>query len=246
MDSLKVVSGYIPIPEVINTTESQFRALGCRLEYAIKAADVDYDFHDQSLPEDIFNTWMWRFVEANPDHDLIQASDPNPDPTRFAEPRNASKLLSNYVMHQKYDWLVQSALHSPDADPLVWIDFGVLKQEGMSEAVVVDFLRRLKQYDEVTHIMAPGIRTRAQEPDPAQSWDRFCGSLVIVPRFYVFQLASAMRRDAMQQIKDTKLVTIETNTLARVERKYPYWFRWYHSWWGASMFTSLPSPVQEC
>jgi hypothetical protein len=182
---------------------------------------------------------MWKWEQVLPF--LIDSTDPDPDPARFATPR--AKTLSNFVMHQKMEWMALAALEDTEPDVFVWIDYGVLKQVDMTTDVVKEFLLRLERKEVLEEITAPGIRSQPgtikELPIPEVSWDRFCGSLVIVPRHLLFQLHRAMKRLAMAQVLTSHKISIESNTLAEVEYHSLLPFHWYQSWWGASMFTSF-------
>ena len=230
---INVVSGYIPVPDVINVSEEKFRELGKALRDALPCRSTFFDG-----PASVLDTWLFRWLAQTPWRDDVVCSDPDPDTQRFGGDRFITKLMSNFVMHEKYSWLFRAMDEDQASDVFVWMDYGVLKQENMSPEVVTRFVERLQEM-EVTKITAPGIRESADEPEPTQSWDRFCGSLVIVPRRYVLPLAALMQLDAMRTIEETKKVTIESNTLARVERQGHIPFHWYQSWWGASMFDAL-------
>lgn len=235
MNRIKVVSGYTPLSGVINVTPDRFRDLGRLLRQACATVPTKFfDDPDQSVSD----TWMWQWEIHNYRLASLRASDPSPDPARFRVPQD--KLLSNFIMHQKYEWLALAALEDPYPDVFVWIDYGVLKQEGMTQQIIHEFLVGLTEAPPIHHITGPGIRPTADMPDPKQSWDRFCGSLVIVPREWVFHLAHWAKRDAIQMACETGEVTIESNTLARAELLSGLPFHWYQSWWGASMFTSYP------
>lgn len=238
-NNVKVVTGYIPIPEVINVSEARFRELGAQLKAACPCPVKAFD---ETNEDSIFDTWMWKWIAAQPWQDEVSESDPSPDPARFLHPE--AKLLSNYVMHQKYEWLALAAMEDPYPETFVWIDYGVLKQINMTPETVTRFIEREQKTSCAGAVIAPGIRATADKPDPAQSWDRFCGSLVIVPRHWVAPLACEMKRDAMKTIGETKQVTIESNTLARVERSGAVPIFWYSAWWGATMFHAYdPMPL---
>lgn len=236
MNRVKVVSGYIPIPGIINVTPERFQQLGAALATAIPCNMSFYDIPD---PDRLHETWMAMWLGQQSWKDEVTCSDPDPDPARFGGDRFKTKLLSNYVMHEKSTWVGRTFLRDETTDVFVWIDYGVLKQIGMTPETVTRFIRELEAVQLPDAVIAPGIRPTPDEPDPAQSWDRFCGSLVIVPRKWVEPLAICMMQDAMDTIKATKKVTIESNTLARVERQQMIPFHWYQSWWGASMFDSF-------
>src|SRR5947207_11740688 len=85
----------------------------------------------------------------------VTASDPAPDPHRFPTPD--IKVLSNIVMHQKMEWMALAALEDTESEVFVWIDYGVLKQDSMSQPIITDFIHRLERKDVLEEITAPGI-----------------------------------------------------------------------------------------
>ncbi len=236
MNKVKVVSAYIPLPDIINVSQEKFQELGVALASAIPC---NLSFYDVPDPERRFGTWMATWVQKQPWADEVTCSDPDPDPARFAGDRFKTKLWSNYVMHEKSVWVGKASFRDQTSDVFVWIDYGVLKQANMTPETVTRFIKELEAVELPDAVIAPGIRATADEPDPAMSWDRFCGSVVIVPRKWVDPLACAMLRDAIHTTTLTKKVTIESNTLARVERQQQIPFHWYQSGWGASMFDSF-------
>lgn len=250
MNHVKIVSGYIPLPEVVNVDETRFRKLGVLLHDALPYEDrkLSAEFFDETDEDGIFDTWIWRWAQKNGLN--LEPSDPDPDPARF-DPPVEGKLLSNFVMHQKYEWLALAAIEDPDPNIFCWIDYGVLKQSGMTPEVITDFCDRLVDCPSEYlngRITAPGIRHTISAPVPEESWDRFCGSVVIVPRDMVFKLANEMKRQAMKTIRATNKVTIETNTLAELEYFKILNFNWYGAYWGAGMFANFqpPTPYQTC
>jgi hypothetical protein len=224
---VKVVTGYVELP-VLNCSPSRFRELGHKLVAVaedVAPTRVFYNYLDEC--------WMFKWLRSS--GCPVRPQWPELPTDRFAKPYDA--VCSNIVMHQKYEWLALAAIEDPLPDVFIWIDFGVLKQQDMTPQVVTDFLRKVAAKDRISKIEAPGIR-QMEPVDDSVSWDRFCGSVVIVPRGHLFPLCQEMKLVAMNRIRETGVITIESNTLAHVELAHPSLFRWYPAWWGASMFTS--------
>lgn len=229
---IKIVSGYIPLPKLRNVSVDVFMERGRALGRAIAAANVSFCLFDNDRIEDC---WAYDFCNR---HGPISPSFPTAA-DRF--PDIETQVQSCIIMHQKQEWMCRAAIEDPEPDVFVWIDYGVLKQQHMSEAVVTRFCERLAQRY-VTSIELPGIKPHPYPVDNAQCWDRFCGSVVIEPRDQLFRLARAMKATTQNFIRLTRTINIESNTMAEIE--YARWpdvlFRWYAAEWGAPMFDNLP------
>lgn len=72
---------------------------------------------------------------------------------------------------------------------------------------------------------------------------RFCGGLLVVPRKWAHALFREVKRDVQRHLTETRNISWEVNTLARIERSLP--IRWYQADHNETMFTNyskdLPS-----
>lgn len=177
------------------------------------------------------DTWLHKFLET------VKF------PVYPSEHDDAAKntLAYHCVNHQKTSWLVQAADEYPDADVLVWVDYGIFHLPGMNNKSIYEFMERVDD----KAIYAPGCWHRDVVESATPCW-RFCGSMIAVPRKYVDAFDYQCRVTARQHIVRTHNVEWEVNTWARVEAKskgLP--FRWYSADHDVSMFDNFqPEPVQ--
>ncbi len=171
------------------------------------------------------DTWLSKFVRS------LQF------PPRVSEHDNPSKntLAYHCVNHQKTSWLVQAADEYPDADVLVWVDYGIFRLPGVTNKAIYEFTEKLDD----KAIYAPGCWDKPEAVESSYPNWRFCGSVLAVPRKLVDQLDYECRVAARQHITKTKNVEWEVNTWARVERKTKLPFHWYKADHNVSMFENL-------
>lgn len=212
----KLVTGYVPIPGHPRTA-AEYGELGERLGGVPVRKKAFY-----SRVED---TWMAKYIAA-------QKFTP-----RSSEHDNPHKnsLAYHCVNHQKTSWLVQAADEDPDADVLVWVDYGIFRLPGVNNQSIYEFMEKLDD----RAIYAPGCWNATSVVESVFPCWRFCGSMLAVPRKYVDQLDFACRVEARQHIHKTKNVEWEVNTWARVEARRKLPFHWYKADHNVSMFDNL-------
>lgn len=215
----KLVTGYVPIP-------GHPRNAGEYGELGEKLAGVPV--RKKAFYMRVEDTWLSKFVRGLPHPPAVSAFDNAPKNT----------LAYHCVNHQKTSWLVQAADEDPDADVLVWVDYGIFRLPGVNNQSIYEFMERLDD----KAIYAPGCWDKAPVESQGPCW-RFCGSVLAVPRKLVDQLDYAVRCAARQHITNTKNVEWEVNTWARVEAKAKLPFHWYKADHNVSMFTELPHAV---
>lgn len=157
---------------------------------------------------------------------------------RSAEHDNPAKnsLAYHCVNLQKTSWLVQAADEDPDADVLVWIDYGIFRLPQVNNQSIYEFCQRLDD----KAIYAPGCWHKPQVVETAYPCWRFCGSVLAVPRTLVDTLDFACRVEARHHLIKTQTLDWEVNTWARVEqskRQLPW--HWYKADHNVSMFDNL-------
>lgn len=211
----KLVTGYVPIPGHPRSPK-EYGELGERLGGAPVRKKAFY----QRLED----TWMQKFLRGL-DY-----------PVRASEHDNPAKntLAYHSVNHQKTTWLVQAADEDPEADVLVWVDYGIFHLPGMTNQALYEFMEKLDD----RAIYAPGCWNPAPVESAFPCW-RFCGSVLAVPRKYVDALDYACRVEARQHVYKTKNVEWEVNTWARVEQRRKLPFHWYKADHDVSMLTNL-------
>lgn len=213
----RLVTGYVPIP-------GHPRGPDVYGELGEKLSGVPV--RKKAFYMRVEDTWLHKFIAGLKWPVAVSQYD-NPD---------KNTLAYHCVNHQKTSWLVQAADEYPDADVLVWVDYGIFRLPGVTNQAIYEFMEKVDD----RAIYAPGCWNPAPVESAFPSW-RFCGSMLAVPRKLVDQLDYAVRCEARQHIYKTHNVEWEVNSWARVEarrsNKLP--FRWYRADHNVSMFTGL-------
>jgi hypothetical protein len=139
----------------------------------------------------------------------------------------------------KSTWLVQAADEYPDADVLVWVDYGIFNLPDINNQMIYEFMEKVDD----RFIWAPGCWDKPAVVESATPCWRFCGSVIAVPRRLVDQFDYECRVAARQHISKTKNVEWEVNTWARVEARTKLPFNVYKADHNATLFTGLPDAV---
>jgi hypothetical protein len=165
----------------------------------------------------IEHCWLYDYLSSNYDpHEITYSAGDNPQ---------KNSLAYHIVQAQKTEWLACASYVEPSADVLVWIDYGIFHIPGVTAAIIDDFVRRTASEQAIA---IPGCWEKDQYPydDLWPCW-RFCGGCFIVPRRYVEPFNEAMKREYKRWIAETKNVSWDVNTLARLEKQelLPIW--WY-------------------
>ncbi len=213
---VKLVTGYIPIPNHPRTA-AEYGELGEKLSGVPVPKKAFYSR--------VGDTWLHKYISKLP---FVPRSSEHDNPAK-------NTLAYHCVNHQKTSWLVQAADEDPDADVLVWVDYGIFRQSGVTNQAIYEFMEKLDD----KAIYAPGCWDKPDAVEAAYPCWRFCGSVLAVPRRLVDQLDFACRTTARQHISSTKVVEWEVNTWARVEAKHKLPFHWYKADHDVSMFNNL-------
>jgi len=211
----RLVTGYVPILNHPRTA-AEYGELGGKLGGAPVRKKAFY--------QPVETTWMHKFLRG------LEY------PVRPSVSDNPAKNTLDYhcVNHQKTSWLVQAADEYPDADVLVWVDYGIFRLPGVCNQAIYEFMEKLDD----KAIYAPGCWDKGIVESVDPCW-RFCGSVLAVPRRLVDQFDYECRVAARQHVTRTKNVEWEVNTWARVEAKTKLPFHWYKADHDVSMFTNL-------
>lgn len=214
---IKLVTAYVPIPNHPRGPE-EYGALGEKLSGVPVPKKAFYQPLD--------TLWLSKYINSLK------------FPPRASEHDNPHKnsLAYHCVNHQKSSWLVQAAAEDPDADVLVWVDYGIFRLDGVSNQAIYEFVEKLDD----KAIYAPGCwETKPDVVESAYPCWRFCGSVLAVPRRLVDSFDYECRVAARQHVAATKNVEWEVNTWARVERKTKLPFHWYKADHNSTLFTGL-------
>jgi hypothetical protein len=212
----KLVTAYVPIPNHPRGPE-EYGALGEKLGGVPVRKKCFYN----TLPD----LWMNKYINKLPFTPRASQGD---NPAK-------NTLAYHAVNHQKTTWLVQAADEDPEADILVWVDYGIFHLPGVSNQAIYEFMEKVD--DKAIYI--PGCWDKRVVEAAEVNW-RFCGSVVAVPRKYVDTFDFHVRIAARQHVSKTKSVEWEVNTWARVEHAYPKLpIHWYKADHDVSLFTNL-------
>lgn len=212
-----VVTGYVEIPGHPRGHE-EYDRLGARLRN-LRAAPL------RVFRSELEDCWLHQHVrDASVEHAVAD----NP---------KKNTLAYHVVQHQKTAWLLQALKADPWAEVLVWIDYGIFHQPGITADAIDAFLSRAR---EETAIAIPGCWEKARAVDAIDlttpCW-RFCGSTMICHRQHLAALDAAIREDVTTRLHATNHVSWEVNAWARVELGGTLPIRWYRGDHNQTQFT---------
>lgn len=214
---ITAVTAYVPIPGHPRS-EDEYRAFGRQL--------FSLDIPLMSVEAKIEECWLHEYLMQRQKRFTHSTAD---------NPRKNS-IAYHIVQAQKSEWLVEAAFVNPQADVLVWIDYGIFHVPGVTGKVIREFLERAQ--DERA-IAIPGCWDRDYTYDDEWPCWRFCGGVLVVPREQVIDFDTAMKREYVSWLDRTNNLSWEINTLARVEKNEPRLPIWhYKADHDASMFTA--------
>ena len=217
---VKVVTGFVQIPNHPRK-EEVYVDWGNRLKSAMGVRPI------QAFYYDVKDLWLTQFIERLP---------PMEPPLKWAQYDNSAKNSLEYhcVQHQKVEWLATAANLDQDADTFVWLDYGIMHLPGVNGDYLTTFLDKIVKND----FAIPGCWPKNEMDE----WDcpnwRFCGSMLIVPRKDIDNLAKAFKAVTRMFIRSMKKVSFEVNMLALVEQTHIPNLRWYAADHNATMFTN--------
>lgn len=219
MMNVCIVSGYVPIPNHPRGPE-EYGALGEKLGAVPRHKKAFY-----MKPQD---TWVMKMIRQNK---WVPTHSEGDNPAK-------NSLLYHAVNHEKTAWIAQAAEERPEADVLVWIDYGIFRLPGVTSEAICDFIDRVDD----KHLYIPGCWDASPEtPDAFPSW-RFCGSILACPRNYAILLDLNVRRVFRDHLWSTRNVDWEVNTWARVEASHRLPIHWYKADHDVSLFTNFEAP----
>ncbi len=220
------ITAYVPIPDHPRSSD-EYHALAEPMRKMAATAPI------LSRTEKLENCWL---------HQYLHEAYGTPPAVTHSVSDNPKKNSLNYhiVQAQKTEFLVEAAeACSMQPDVYVWIDYGIFHVPGVTEEVITEFLKRA---DGEQTIAIPGCWDRNYIYDEANPCWRFCGGVMVVPRRYLIDFDTAMKKEYVTSIARRRNVSWEVNTLARVEQNnpdLPIW--WYKADHDASIFTNYKS-----
>ena len=143
-------------------------------------------------------------------------------------------LADHTVQHQKTAWLLEALETEPSAEVLVWIDYGIFHQPGITVKVIDEFLRRVRG---CSTLAIPGCWPHARRMFHSPDW-RFCGSSLVAPRAHVHPFHEAVRDVTLERLSTTNRVTWEVNDWAEVDHRRLVPIQWYPANHDQTQFTN--------
>jgi len=211
-----IVTGYVRIPDHPRSAD----------EYHRLAANLRrVGAPTRTFMSEVGRCWLSTFVR---DKTITHAVDDNP---------RKNTLDYHIVQHQKTAWLATAAEFGPAADVLVWMDYGIFHQPGITVDVIDEFLRRIEAADKIDEICIPGAWERSSGYADSPDW-RFCGSSMIMPRAHARTFHEAVKDVTLSRLAATNHVTWEVNDWAVVESLKVLPIRWYKADHNQTQFTN--------
>jgi hypothetical protein len=204
--TVTVVSAYVPIPGHPRS-EQEYDLLGERLlgiKHPVLFAKGDLE-----------HCWLYIHLMKKPDGFTWSVAD-NPKKNSFAY---------HCIQAQKTAWLEFALQVDPFADVFVWIDYGIFHIPGVTSEIIDAFLDRAESE---RAIAIPGCWSRDYQYDDNYPCWRFCGGVMVVPRRFVATFNYAMRNEYVRWLDETKNISWEVNTLARLEQQDPDFPVWHY------------------
>ena len=163
---------------------------------------------------------------------LVDASGPRPPPPAGGTlPKDSAEYCM--VTQEKTAWLARAADAFPEADVLVWVDYGTIGyQGGVTREVVQSFANHAKGE---RAIAIPGCSREVAEPRDGLWW-RFLGSSLVMHRSFARPFHEACVEAASKVLRETGRVEWEVKTWARVELAGTLPIQWYAASHDASQF----------
>jgi len=213
-----VVTGYVPIADHPRS-ERAYHRLGAQLGGLSTPVHVCRSSLDE--------TWLHQQVLRHTKPVTHSVGD-NP---------KKNTLAYHCVQHQKTAWMLEAARAAARPDVVVWLDYGIFHQPGVTVEAIDAFLSRV---DDEPTIAIPGCwkqAVTAEAIDLANPCWRFCGSTLICHRSRLEALDVAIREDVIARLNTTSHVSWEVNTWARVELGATLPIRWYRGDHNQTQFT---------
>lgn len=229
-----VTSSYVPLT-VKHLTREQYEDLGRRLmkvsQYHAVCSFFDpFPFDQCWLHGELPHGNLWETPAA-----------PTPS-DRYATP--AEYVKSNIVQHSRTQWAMQAWRLFPDAEVVVWLDYGILKQgkwngNPVTEDHVATFLDKVSAVKNWDHIPFPGIEEKKPIDIHGNNW-RFCGSTHIWPTKYLTDIHKSYQFEVRKFIRQHQCVPLDLAIWPAVENNSGLPFRWYKGEYDASQLTNFP------
>jgi len=211
---LAVVTGYVQLLDHPRKHE-EYERLGARLGELGEALVLPFRCS-------LRDCWL---NEHTRDSDVKHAVADNP---------NKNTRAYHVVQHQKTAWLLQARDIEPRADVLIWLDYGIFHQPGVTAAHIDAFLRVVRAHPKFA---IPGAWEQSSGAVDWPDW-RFCGSTIVVPRNHVENFHEAVRAVTLERLTRDNYLTWEVNDWAAVEGRGDLPIQWYKADHNQTQFTN--------
>lgn len=222
--SVVAVTGFVPDAfPARHLSPEQFAGLGQRLRDALGSRLV---VHERAWGD----CWAAEMVRRIPD---LLPSCANPPADRFATP--GDMVRSNVVLLERFRWLAETTATLGPGDTVVWIEWSILKQAGVTPEILRAFLDAVER-DPPAAITGPGCWPLSPIDDREAHW-RFVGSCLVVPARLAGDLYSAVVGVVLTRTATTRRLSWDMNSLAYVELLGVLPFAWYPAGHDETQFT---------
>lgn len=212
---LVVVTGYVQLPDHPRKHE-EYESLGARLN-TLRAPVLPFRCS-------LRDCWL---DEHTRDKDVQHATADNPSKNTRAY---------HVVQHQKTAWLLQARKIEPNADVLIWLDYGIFHQPGITAQIIDNFLSTVRSHP---RFAIPGAWEQSSRAVDWPDW-RFCGSTIVVPSRNAGDFHEAVHAMTLDRLTRDNYLTWEVNDWAAVEDQGNLPICWYKANHDQSQFTNYP------
>lgn len=178
-----------------------------------------------TFPSTLEGCWAYDMVMriatiANP---VWSADYPNSPTDRYATPNDA--LISQIVLYQRFQWLVDAWAYDPSVDVWAWVEYTIFKQRGITKEVVQQFVRDIERYP-VDAISLPGVLPKVPVVDHINHW-RFAGSAWVCPAKYARVVSETMKELVTMRTRLTHRLCWDNSSWSYLELLNVLPLRWY-------------------
>lgn len=239
MNNVAVVTAFVPL-NVKHMTAGQYMDFGGRMCTAVCRAGGTADL----IKADLQSCWS---------HDLCIGKPPATETPadRYATPED--HVRSHIVQHTRTQWALTAAKNRPEADVVVWLDLGLLKQGTHTGKPVtaddVSWFVEAVQMRPLNDIPFPGISGRHGADGQLDPWLphgnnwRFCGSTHIWPVKWLDQVHRSYKTNLINFVHEYKSVPLDLAIWPMVERNSGLPFRWYPAEYDNTQLRNFPCAI---
>lgn len=220
--SVRLVTGHVRLPSAdFYRPPEDFERFSKRLLSAPVAKSVFAEWPLEAC-------WLRKtLVQTNQKPQVAQGPGCNP----------AKDTLDYFtILAQKTDWVRRAYEKDPKAEKYVWMDYGIYHQDGFTEDLVTDFLK--KADNSFSTIDIPGLWAKVLGVSDTEPCWRFLGSMFVCPAEQVINFDEAVKEEVKRHLDATNTVVWDVNNWARVELQDKLPIRWYGAGHNSSMLTN--------